>query len=149
LHLLYSRFWTGDARCPLTTFDEPFANLLTQGMVVAETYYRESPDGKKHWFNPADVEVEHDAKGRPLTAKLIADGGKVEIGGIEKMAKSKNNGVDPQTLIDEYGADTARCYIMFASPPEQSWRVRLQRRRVSRFLRRLWVLAPARLSARS
>jgi leucyl-tRNA synthetase len=141
LHLLYSRFWTKVMRdVGLTTFDEPFANLLTQGMVVAETYYRDEADGKKRWFNPAEVEVEHDAKGRPLTARLISDALKVEIGGIEKMSKSKNNGVDPQTLIDEYGADTARCYIMFASPPEQSleWSDSSVEG-VARFLRRLWA----------
>jgi len=141
LHLLYSRFWTKVMRdLGLTGFDEPFTNLLTQGMVIAETYYREGADGKKLWFNPADVEVEHDAKGRPLSAKLMADGAAVAIGGIEKMSKSKNNGVDPQTLIDEYGADTARCYIMFASPPEQSleWSDSSVEG-VSRFLRKLWT----------
>jgi len=108
-------------------------------MVVAETYYREIDGGAKQWFNPAEIEVEHDAKGRPVAAKLIADGASVEIGGIEKMSKSKNNGVDPQTLIDEYGADTARCYIMFASPPEQSleWSDSSVEG-VARFLRRLW-----------
>jgi leucyl-tRNA synthetase len=110
-------------------------------MVVAETFYREAADGKKTWFNPADVEVSHDAKGRPVSAKLIADGAPVVIGGIEKMSKSKNNGVDPQALIDQYGADTARCYAMFASPPEQSleWSDSSVEG-VSRFLRRLWTL---------
>jgi leucyl-tRNA synthetase len=140
LHLLYSRFWTKVMRdMGLTAFDEPFTNLLTQGMVVAETYFRESAGGAKQWFNPVEIEVEHDAKGRPVAAKLIADRGAVEIGGIEKMSKSKNNGVDPQTLIDEYGADTARCYIMFASPPEQSleWSDSSVEG-VARFLRRLW-----------
>jgi len=140
LHLLYSRFWTKVMRdLGLATFDEPFTNLLTQGMVIAETYYRESADGKKQWFNPADVGVEHDLKGRPVAAKLLTDAGAVEIGGIEKMSKSKNNGVDPQTLIDEYGADTARCYIMFASPPEQSleWSDSSVEG-VARFLRRIW-----------
>ena len=140
LHLLYSRFWTKVMRdLELAHFGEPFTNLLTQGMVVAETYFRESDGGAKQWFNPADIEVEHDAKGRPVAAKLLADGSSVEIGGIEKMSKSKNNGVDPQTLIDEYGADTARCYIMFASPPEQSleWSDSSVEG-VARFLRRLW-----------
>jgi leucyl-tRNA synthetase len=140
LHLLYSRFWTKVMRdLGLVDFGEPFTNLLTQGMVVAETFYREAADGKKTWFNPADVEVAHDAKGRPIAAKLIADGDPVVIGGIEKMAKSKNNGVDPQALIDQYGADTARCYAMFASSPEQSleWSDSSVEG-VSRFLRRLW-----------
>ncbi len=143
LHLLYSRFWTKVMRdLGLIEFGEPFTNLLTQGMVVAETYYRESADGKKTWFNPADVVVEHDAKGRALAAKLIADGAPVTIGGVEKMSKSKNNGVDPQALIDQYGADTARCYAMFASPPEQSleWSDSSVEG-VSRFLRRLWAFA--------
>jgi leucyl-tRNA synthetase len=142
LQLLYSRFWTKVMRdLGLVTFGEPFTNLLTQGMVVAETYYREATGGKTQWFNPADVAVEHDAKGRPVAAKLIADGQPVEIGGIEKMSKSKNNGVDPQSLIDQYGADTARCYAMFASPPEQSleWSDSSVEG-VSRFLRRLWAL---------
>jgi leucyl-tRNA synthetase len=142
LHLLYSRFWTKVMRdLGLVAFGEPFTNLLTQGMVVAETYYREEASGKTQWFNPADVAVEHDAKGRPVAAKLIADGQPVEIGGIEKMSKSKNNGVDPQSLIDQYGADTARCYAMFASPPEQSleWSDSSVEG-VSRFLRRLWAL---------
>ena len=140
LHLLYSRFWTKVMRdSGLVGFGEPFTNLLTQGMVVAETYHRESADGKKVWFNPIDVTVEHDGKGRPLAAKLLADGAPVAIGGVEKMSKSKNNGVDPQALIDQYGADTARCYAMFASPPEQSleWSDSGVEG-VSRFLRRLW-----------
>ncbi|MCC6535370.1 MAG: leucine--tRNA ligase [Burkholderiales bacterium] len=142
LHLLYSRFWTKVMRdLGLVGFGEPFTNLLTQGMVVAETFFREAADGKKSWFNPAEIEVEHDAKGRPVAAKLIADGAPVAIGGIEKMSKSKNNGVDPQALIDEFGADTARCYAMFASPPEQSleWSDSSVEG-VSRFLRRLWAL---------
>ena len=100
--------------------DEPFRNLLTQGMVVAPTFYREGNGGKKLWINPADVEVETDEKGRPTGARLKADGQPVAIGGTEKMAKSKNNGVDPQAIIDEYGADTARLFIMFAAPPDQS-----------------------------
>ncbi|OIQ98252.1 leucine--tRNA ligase [mine drainage metagenome] len=99
--------------------DEPFKNLLTQGMVVAPTFYREEASGKKLWINPADVDVEVDAKGRPLGAKLIADGKPVVIGGTEKMSKSKNNGVDPQAIIDAYGADTARVFMMFAAPPDQ------------------------------
>ncbi len=99
--------------------DEPFKNLLTQGMVVAPTFYREGSDGKKQWINPAEVDVETDAKARPIGAKLIADGKPVVIGGTEKMSKSKNNGVDPQAIIDEYGADTARVFMMFAAPPDQ------------------------------
>ncbi|MFX6119279.1 class I tRNA ligase family protein, partial [Acinetobacter baumannii] len=73
----------------------------------------------KHWFNPADVDVKTDERGRPVGATLKADGRPVEIGGVEKMSKSKNNGIDPQALIDQYGADTARLFPMFAAPPEQ------------------------------
>jgi leucyl-tRNA synthetase len=118
------------------TIDEPFKNLLTQGMVIAETYYREAADGKKTWFNPADVVVE--ATG----ARLIADGRPVTVGGIEKMSKSKNNGVDPQALIDQYGADTARLFTMFAAPPEQSleWSD-AGVEGAHRFLKRLWKAA--------
>ena len=121
LHLLYARFFTklmnDEGIVPVR---EPFKQLLTQGMVLAATYYRESTDGKKTWFNPADVTVQTDEKGRPVSAVLDADGQPVIIGGVEKMSKSKNNGVDPQAIIDAYGADTARLFMMFASPPEQS-----------------------------
>ena len=124
LHLLYSRFWTKLMRDTglfgESGFGEPFANLLTQGMVVAPTFYREDAAGKKQWINPADVDFTSDERGRPVGATLRADGLPVTIGGIEKMSKSKNNGVDPQALIDEFGADTARLFIMFASPPDQS-----------------------------
>ena len=137
LHLLYARFFHKLMRDQgLVNSDEPFQNLLTQGMVIAETYYRESVDGKKTWFNPVDVVVE--ATG----ARLIADGRPVVIGGIEKMSKSKNNGVDPQALIDLYGADTARLFTMFAAPPEQSleWSD-AGVEGAHRFLRRLWKAA--------
>src|SRR3989338_4890957 len=100
--------------------DEPFKNLLTQGMVIASTFYREGAAGKRQWINPADVDVKTDDRGRPIGAKLKADGQPVVIGGTEKMSKSKNNGVDPQAIIDQYGADTARLFMMFAAPPEQS-----------------------------
>ncbi|HEX5675175.1 MAG TPA: class I tRNA ligase family protein, partial [Azonexus sp.] len=118
---------------------EPFANLLTQGMVVAPTFYRELDGGKKQWLNPADVDVVTDDKSRPTGATLKADGLPVVIGGTEKMSKSKNNGVDPQALIDQYGADTARLFIMFASPPDQSleWSD-AGVEGAYRFLRRLW-----------
>ncbi len=120
LHLLYARFFHKLMRDEgLVLGDEPFTNLLTQGMVVAPTFYRDGVDGKKQWINPADVNVATDEKGRPIGATLKADGQPVTIGGTEKMAKSKNNGVDPQTLIDTYGADTARLFMMFAAPPDQ------------------------------
>jgi leucyl-tRNA synthetase len=120
LHLLYARFFHKLMRDEgLVQGNEPFKNLLTQGMVVAPTFYREAEGGKKLWINPADVDVEVDAKARPLGATLKADGKPVVIGGTEKMSKSKNNGVDPQAIIDAYGADTARVFMMFAAPPDQ------------------------------
>ena len=143
LHLLYSRFWTKVMRdLGLTTVKEPFANLLTQGMVVAPTFYRESADGRKQWLNPAEVVVQTDDKGRPVAATLRRDGQPVTIGAIEKMAKSKNNGVDPQALIEQYGADTARLFMMFAAPPDQA--LEWSDSGVAgayRFLRRLWAYA--------
>ena len=141
LHLLYARFWTKVMRdLGLVKFDEPFSNLLTQGMVLNETYYREDAAGRKTWFNPADVDVSFDDKGRPQGALLKADGKPVQIGGTEKMAKSKNNGIDPQALIDRYGADTARLFTMFASPPEQTleWSDSGVEG-AHRFLKRLWA----------
>ncbi|MBI4807469.1 MAG: leucine--tRNA ligase [Nitrosomonadales bacterium] len=120
LHLLYARFFHKLMRDEgLVQGNEPFKNLLTQGMVVAPTFYRELEGGKKLWINPADVDVEVDAKARPIGAKLKTDGLPVIIGGTEKMSKSKNNGVDPQAIIDAYGADTARLFMMFAAPPDQ------------------------------
>ena len=140
LHLLYARFFHKLMRDEgLVPGDEPFRNLLTQGMVIAPTFYREVNGGKKQWINPADVDVDTDAKGRPTGAKLKADGQPVIIGGTEKMAKSKNNGVDPQAIIDQYGADTARLFMMFASPPEQSLEWSDAGLEGSfRFLKRLW-----------
>lgn len=121
LHLLYARFFHKLMRDEgLVQGDEPFRNLLTQGMVIAPTFYRETENGKKLWLNPADVDVVTDDKGRPTGASLREDGQAVVIGGTEKMSKSKNNGVDPQAIIDQYGADTARLFMMFAAPPEQS-----------------------------
>ncbi|MDH4285822.1 MAG: leucine--tRNA ligase [Gallionella sp.] len=121
LHLLYARFFHKLMRDEgLVQGDEPFQNLLTQGMVVAPTFYREDAHGRKQWFNPSEVEVKTDERGRPVGATLKTDGLSVNIGSTEKMAKSKNNGVDPQAIIDAYGADTARLFMMFAAPPEQS-----------------------------
>ena len=140
LHLLYARFFTKLMNDEgIVSVREPFKQLLTQGMVLAATYYRESADGKKTWFNPAEVRVQTDDKGRPVSAVLEADGQPVVIGGVEKMSKSKNNGVDPQELIESYGADTARLFMMFASPPEQSleWSD-AGVEGAHRFLRRLW-----------
>ena len=140
LHLLYARFFTKLMNDEgIVSVREPFKQLLTQGMVLAATYYRESADGKKTWFNPAEVRVQTDDKGRPVSAVLEADGQPVVIGGVEKMSKSKNNGVDPQQIIEAYGADTARLFMMFASPPEQSleWSD-AGVEGAHRFLRRLW-----------
>lgn len=149
LHLLYARFFHKLMRdFGMVDSDEPFQRLLTQGMVIAETYYRETENGGKEWFNPADVEVKRDDKGRPLSAVLITDERPVEMGGIEKMSKSKNNGVDPQSMIDRFGADTVRLFMMFAAPPEQSleWSD-ADVEGAHRFLKRLWRLVSEHLAA--
>ncbi len=140
LHLLYFRFYHKLLRDEgLVNSDEPAINLLCQGMVIAETFYRENANGSKEWFNPADVDVIRDEKGRIVGAALREDGQPVHIGGVEKMAKSKNNGVDPQAMVDKYGADTVRLFSMFAAPPEQSleWN-EAGVEGMSRFLRRFW-----------
>ena len=149
LHLLYARFFNKLMRDEgLVNCDEPFSRLLTQGMVVADTYYREEEDGAKEWFNPADVEVTRDDKGRITRSVLKSDGLPVEHGGVEKMSKSKNNGVDPRGLIDRYGADTVRLYTMFTAPPDQSLEWSDDGvEGASRFLRRLWSLAAAKAEA--
>ncbi|HEY0335543.1 MAG TPA: leucine--tRNA ligase [Stenotrophomonas sp.] len=141
LHLMYFRFYhklMRDAR--LVDSDEPAINLLTQGMVIAETFYRPNADGSKDWINPADVEVQRDERGRIIGAVLKADGQPVQIGGTEKMSKSKNNGVDPRTMVAKYGADTVRLFSMFAAPPEQSleWN-EAGVDGMARFMRRLWT----------
>ena len=121
LHLLYSRFWTKVMRdLGLIDVSEPFTNLLTQGMVLNEIFYRKSDSGRISYFNPSEVEIKTDDRGQRIAAALRSDGLPVESGGVGTMSKSKNNGVDPQALVDEYGADTARLYMMFASPPEQT-----------------------------
>ena len=140
LHLLYFRFYHKLLRDEgLVSSDEPAINLLCQGMVIAETFYRGNANGSKEWFNPADVDVIRDEKGRITGAVLRDDGQPVHIGGVEKMAKSKNNGVDPQAMVDKYGADTVRLFSMFAAPPEQSleWN-EAGVEGMSRFLRRFW-----------
>lgn len=121
LHLLYARFFQKLMRdVGLVTAGEPFTRLLTQGMVCKETYFREVANAKPQYFSPTDVDVETDDKGRAVVARSIADGELVEIGPVEKMSKSKNNGVDPQALIERYGADTVRLYTMFAAPPDHT-----------------------------
>ncbi|WP_163575990.1 leucine--tRNA ligase [Halomonas faecis] len=149
LHLLYARFFHKLMRdFGLVNSDEPFQRLLTQGMVIAETFFRDTENGGKEWFNPADVEVKRDDKGRPVSATLVSDGRPVEMGGIEKMSKSKNNGVDPQSMIDRFGADTVRLFMMFAAPPEQSleWSDSGVEG-AHRFLKRLWRLVAEHLDA--
>ncbi|MBN8715608.1 MAG: leucine--tRNA ligase [Xanthomonadales bacterium] len=154
LHLMYFRFYHKLLRdAGLVQCDEPATRLLTQGMVVAETFYREREDGGRDWINPADVEWRMwqpepgplslpdpvPQPGPALTPVLKADGRPVIRGGTEKMSKSKNNGVDPQVLVDRYGADTVRLFSMFAAPPEQSleWSD-AGVEGMARFLRRLW-----------
>ena len=140
LHLLYSRFWTRVMRdLSLQPLSEPFANLLTQGMVLNQIYFRTGADGRRQFLNPADVEPQFDAAGVRIGAVSLKDDGPVEYGGLGTMSKSKNNGVDPQTLVEKYGADTARLFTMFAAPPEQSleWSDEGVQGQF-RFLRRLW-----------
>ncbi len=140
LHLLYSRFFQRVMRDEglMPGVSEPFTNLLTQGMVLAESYYLDTPEGRREWINPAEVIVQRDSKGRILSAKT-AEGKEVTYDGIGTMSKSKNNGVDPQALIDRYGADTARFFTIFASPPTNTLEWSDEGVEGSyRFLRRLW-----------
>ncbi len=143
LHLLYSRFWTKVMRdLGLTTVSEPFANLLTQGMVLNHIFYRKGDKGGITYYPPADVEMVRDEQGRVASVTAVADGQPVEYGGIGTMSKSRKNGVDPQSLIEQYGADTARLFMMFAAPPEQA--LEWSDAGVGgayRFLRRLWAYA--------
>ncbi|MEJ3643924.1 leucine--tRNA ligase [Pseudomonas fragi] len=145
LHLLYARFFHKLMRDEgLVSSNEPFKNLLTQGMVIAETYFRTLDNGGKDYFNPDDVEIERDAKAKIIGAKLKSDGLPVEIGGTQKMSKSLNNGVDPQYMIEQYGADTCRLFMMFASPPDASLEWSDSGVEGShRFLKRVWRLAHA------
>ena len=141
LHLLYFRFYHKLLRdAGLVRSDEPAEHLLCQGMVIADTFYREDGHGHREWFNPADVDVAHDERGRISGATLRTDGQPVHFGGTEKMAKSKNNGIDPQAMVDRYGADTVRLFAMFTAPPEQSldWSEEGVAG-MQRFLKRLWT----------
>ncbi len=143
LHLLYARFWTKVMRdMGLVRIDEPFTRLLTQGMVLNHIYSRRGEAGGIEYFWPDDVENIHGEGGRIVGARLKADGSPVDYGGLGTMSKSKNNGVDPQDIIDRYGADTARLFVMFAAPPEASleWSD-AGVEGAHRFLKRLWTFA--------
>jgi leucyl-tRNA synthetase len=143
LHLLYARFWTKVMRdLGMVKFDEPFTKLLCQGMVLNHIYSRKTEHGGIEYFWPEEVDNVYDAKGAIVGARRKSDGLEINYGGVGTMSKSKNNGVDPQSLIDTLGADTARLFVMFASPPEQTleWSDSGVEG-ANRFLRRLWSYA--------
>lgn len=147
LHLLYARFFHKLMRDEgLVDCDEPFKKLLCQGMVLADSFYHDE-SGNKEWVSPLDVDIQRDEKGKMLSATL-SDGTPVKHGGMIKMSKSKNNGIDPQSIIDKYGADTVRLFIMFAAPPEQSleWSDSAVEG-ANRFLRRVWKLIAGHIEA--
>jgi len=129
-------------------FDEPFKRLFTQGMLTHDCYYREDAAGRKRWFYPAEIDIEYDDKGRPLKVTAREDGEPVTYGGTEKMSKSKNNVVEPRDIIAKFGADTARAFVMFAGPPDQSaaWS-NSGAEGTYRFLRRLWNFCSERRDA--
>ncbi len=143
LHLLYARFWVKVMRdLGLVKFDEPFTNLLTQGMVLNDIYSYQPAEGRKRYFNPADVDKRRGPDGQEIFEVTAKDLGKIQVvhEGLGKMSKSENNGVDPEHLIARFGADTARLFTMFASPPEQTltWSEEGVQG-ASRFIRRLWT----------
>jgi leucyl-tRNA synthetase len=140
LHLLYSRFWTRVMRdLGLVKISEPFMNLLTQGMVLNDIYSRTSAEGRVTYFNPADVDVKVDAKGARVGATLGSDGQPVVWEGMRTMSKSKNNGVDPTALVEQFGADSVRLFMMFKSPPEDTLEWSDEGvQGAQRFLKRLW-----------
>ncbi|RUO32314.1 leucine--tRNA ligase [Aliidiomarina sedimenti] len=141
LHLLYARFFHKLLRdTGLVESDEPFKRLLCQGMVLADSFYREDDKGAKTWFSPQDVRIQRDEKGR-IELATAADGNPVQHAGMSKMSKSKNNGIDPQTMVDKYGADTVRLFMMFAAPPEMTleWSDSGVEG-AHRFIRRVWKL---------
>ena len=142
MHLLYARFWTRVMRdLGLVKFDEPFTKLLCQGMVLNHIYSTKNAKGGIEYFWPEEVENTYDTKGAITGARLKSDGREITYGGVGTMSKSKNNGVDPQSLIDTQGADTARLFVMFTSPPEQTLEWSDSGVEGSnRFLRRLWSL---------
>jgi len=140
MHLLYARFFHKLMRdAGLVTSDEPFTRLLTQGMVVAESFYRNDAEDRPVYYNIRDLDIEFDDKGRIATATLREDGQPVTVGRIEKMSKSKNNGIDPLEMIERYGADTVRLFSVSDSPPHQSleWKDGGVEG-MHRFLKRVW-----------
>jgi leucyl-tRNA synthetase len=143
LHLLYSRFWTKVMRdMGLVKFGEPFTNLLTQGMVLNHIYSFEPAEGRRLYFNPADVEKKRAADGSEVYEAAVAGGAPIRVHyeGLGKMSKSENNGVDPEQLIERFGADTARLFTMFAAPPEQTLEWSDEGVQGAwRFIRRLWT----------
>jgi len=148
LHLLYARFFHKLMRDEgLISSDEPFKRLLCQGMVLADSFYKLNDDGSKTWYNPADVDIVKDEKSKPISASH-PEAGELTMGGMTKMSKSKNNGIDPQSAVDLYGADTVRLFTMFAAPPEQTleWSDSGVEG-ASRFLRRLWKTAHGHIEA--
>ncbi len=139
LHLLYSRFFHKLMRDEgLVNCDEPFERLLCQGMVLADTFHKEV-NGGKVWIAPGDVTLERDDKGQIVRAYETATSDTVHHGGMSKMSKSKNNGVNPRDTMQAYGADTVRLFAMFAAPPEQTleW-VDSGVQGAHKFLQRLW-----------
>jgi leucyl-tRNA synthetase len=148
LHLLYSRFWTRAMRdLGLIDFDEPFSQLLTQGMVLNDIYSRKGEDGRTDYFNPVDVDVKLDANGARIGAVLASDGQPVTWEGTRVMSKSKNNGVDPATLIQNFGADTARLFAISNTPPDQSLEWSDEGvQGAFRFMRRVWKAVHAHVS---
>jgi leucyl-tRNA synthetase len=151
LHLLYARFWTKVMRdFGLLNFGEPFSNLLTQGMVLNHVYSYQAEGGRKRYFNPAEVDTRRSADGREIHEVVTADLGTIEVTheGLGKMSKSEGNGVDPEGLVQRFGADTARLFIMFASPPEQTLEWSDEGVQGAwRFIRRLWTAVYEHVSA--
>jgi len=148
LHLLYSRFWTRVMRdLGLISIKEPFTNLLTQGMVLNEIFFRKPATGRIVYYSPAEVDVELNDKGAIVRAVLREDARPVEYGGVGTMSKSKNNGVDPDALVEKYGADTARLFMMSAAPPEQTLEWSDEGvEGAFRFMKRLWKAVHAHVS---
>lgn len=141
MHLLYSRFFHKLLRdAGYVTSNEPFKQLLCQGMVLADAFHHTNDKGTKEWIAPTDVTIERDAKGR-IEKAVDNQGRNVEHSGMIKMSKSKNNGIDPQEMVDKFGADTVRLFMMFAAPADMT--LEWQESGVegaSRFLKRVWKL---------